>query len=155
MERVQNEMVRRVAVAFETDTLPDAFLSMNTLGVRHLPVVREGKLVGILSDRDLLRFGRELLNGQFKVPNTMVADVMTRTVFVCKPQDTIAHCADLMLKHKIDSLPVVDEKEILLGIVTSTDLLRLLRDQEWDPAKKLPWTFEPVHFRQTGTAGNA
>ena len=89
--------------------------------IRHLPVVDErGRLVGMLSDRDVLRAlaGKKTLR---------VADIMSRDLVTVQP-DAPAHlAAGLMLEYNISSVLVVDEGETLVGVVTMTDYVELAR----------------------------
>jgi acetoin utilization protein AcuB len=95
--------------------------------IRHIPVVKDKRLVGIISDRDLRDASPPL--GDPERVSTMkeirLEDVMTRKVITTHPEDTIVHAAREMYERKIESLPVVDEGK-LLGIVTSSDVMRAL-----------------------------
>ena len=95
--------------------------------IRHIPVVKDKRLVGIISDRDLRDASPPL--GDPERVSTMkeirLEDVMTRKVITAHPADTIVHAAREMYERKIESLPVVDEGK-LLGIVTSSDVMRAL-----------------------------
>jgi acetoin utilization protein AcuB len=95
--------------------------------IRHIPVVKDERLVGIISDRDL-RDASPPLGDPDRV-STMkeirLEDVMTREVITTHPEDTIVHAAREMYERQIESLPVVDEEK-LLGIVTSSDVMRAL-----------------------------
>ena len=95
--------------------------------IRHIPVVKDERLVGIISDRDL-RDASPPLGDPDRV-STMkeirLEDVMTREVITTHPEDTIVHAAREMYERKIESLPVVDEEK-LLGIVTSSEVMRAL-----------------------------
>jgi len=90
--------------------------------IRHLPVVKQGRLVGILSDRDLMRFETDDLD---EIP-TLVGEAMTAAPITCSTSTTVSRAAQIMIEHKIDSLPVVDPSGNLVGLVTSSDLLHLL-----------------------------
>jgi acetoin utilization protein AcuB len=95
--------------------------------IRHIPVVKDERLVGIISDRDL-RDASPPLGDPDRV-STMkeirLEDVMTREVITTHPEDTIVHAAREMYERQIESLPVVDEEK-LLGIVTSSEVMRAL-----------------------------
>lgn len=155
MNKVHTEMTSRVVFAKETDDLQQVHQSMRALGVRHVPVTRDGIAVGILSDRDVLRHAQPGKEGHIKVPAKSVQEVMTRELIVCHEEDSLSACADSMLKHQISCLPVVDSKGKLVGILTTTDLLRLIRDRYWEPDKKLPFRWETIpllHWRETAHA---
>jgi acetoin utilization protein AcuB len=107
--------------------------------IRHIPILEEGRLVGIVSDRDLRDASPAL--GDPERARTLqeirVADVMSREVITVHPQDSIENAAQQMYELKIESLPVVSEgavadagstvaEEEVLGIVTSSDVMRAL-----------------------------
>jgi acetoin utilization protein AcuB len=107
--------------------------------IRHIPILEEGRLVGIVSDRDLRDASPAL--GDPERARTLqeirVADVMSREVITVDPQDSIENAAQQMYELKIESLPVVSEgavadagstvaEEEVLGIVTSSDVMRAL-----------------------------
>ncbi len=88
--------------------------------VRHLPVVRDGRLVGIVSDRDLLaKLARMATDPD---PTAVVADIMAQPVETAAPGDDLGEAAARMALKRIDCLPVVDG-DALVGIVTTTDVL--------------------------------
>lgn len=95
--------------------------------LRHIPIVEDDRLVGIVSDRDI-RSASPLLGDPERVnvlKKTQLEDVMTRKVITTNPEDTIVHAAQEMYERKIASLPVVDGEK-LVGIVTSSDVMRAL-----------------------------
>jgi CBS domain-containing membrane protein len=98
--------------------------------IRHLPVVDGGKLVGIVSQRDLLAasLSRALDFDQGQRRSFLraveVAEVMTPEPVTIAPETTLREAARLVLRHKIGCLPVVDGEGRPIGIVTETDLLR-------------------------------
>lgn len=63
-----------------------------------------------------------------KLSAVKVKDVMTRSVITVKEQDTLSDVADLLIKVKISGIPVVDKDKKMVGIITTTDLLNLMRD---------------------------
>jgi acetoin utilization protein AcuB len=120
--------------------LPRAWEIMKQLRVRHLPVVAQGALVGILSDRDLLARGTLQEDGQLVVPGIISGAAMTMHPISCLPGTPVSTLASLMLEHRIDSLPIVGMNKELVGLVTSSDLLALLREPE-QVSDVLPFSF--------------
>ena len=97
---------------------------MREHGLRHLPVLRGGKLVGVLSERDL--FFLETIAG-VDVDIDSVSDAMTSDVYTAHPDDQLSDVARRMYIHKY-GCTVVIERGRLLGIFTATDALRHLVD---------------------------
>jgi CBS domain-containing protein len=106
----------------ERDTVDQADIDMHLAEVRHIPIVDDRRhVVGIISDRDLLRaFGSARVEGPIEVGRIMTRRV--RTVTISTPA---YRAAQLMIAHKIGALPVVGEDEQLVGIITETDFLRV------------------------------
>jgi acetoin utilization protein AcuB len=100
-------------------------------GFRRLPVVDRGRLVGIITDRDLRRAAnspfvvREQWYDNFILDHIEVGSCMTPNPVTISPTEPVAEAARLMRNHKIGGLPVVSEGQ-LIGIVTETDLLDFL-----------------------------
>lgn len=109
------------------DPMSDAIELARKKHVRHLPVVDEGKLVGILSDRDLRgAVGRGVLDEQ------PVEDLMTEFVTSLRSDAPVTSAAQVMAEEKISSLPIVDAGQ-LVGIVTTTDLVEHCTNTLWEP----------------------
>lgn len=139
--RAQDTMTREVVWIEPSDELLLAWGLMTKLAIRHLPVLEDGRLVGILSDRDVLMFA-SVRNGMIEIPELPVAEVMTRSVVTCTPAVSVSAIGEKMLKGKIDSMPIVDDNGQLVGLVTSSDLIQLLIDRERELADPLPFDFE-------------
>jgi len=127
--RVRDVMSRKMVTISETDTLSTVEDIMTFGHVRHMPVVRAGKLVGVVSERDLLRaslsnlteFASEERRAFLHVVE--IARVMSAPPIVIDVDASIEEAARVMAEHKIGCLPVM-EHENLLGLVTETDVLR-------------------------------
>lgn len=136
--QVRAPMTRQVTVIPESLSVANAWRLLKEKSIRHLPVVNSGKLVGIISDRDLLRHGHVLADGELGFNNRSVADIMTLKPMVCAPEASVAQAAQIMVENKIDALPVVSDGR-LVGLITSTDLLQLLIEESRIP---LPFDFQ-------------
>jgi acetoin utilization protein AcuB len=109
-------------------SLLDAVLLLRRNGIRHLPVVDGERLVGIFTERDMLRFSPSLLmkispdeyNAIFE--NTPLEKVMTRDPVRVTPETPMRAAAALLQEKKFGCLPVV-EGDRLVGIITVTDML--------------------------------
>lgn len=102
--------------------LARAHVVMREHGLRHLPVLEGGKLVGILSQRDLY-FVEAIAGTDMQMDS--VADAMASDLYVVAPGDRVADVARSMAKHKYGCAVVVDCGRVV-GIFTATDALELL-----------------------------
>jgi acetoin utilization protein AcuB len=115
------------------DTIAEAEEIMNEEGFRQIPVVNNKELVGIITDRDI----RSFLSGRlFGVPedrevamNTKIASVMTTKPVSVAPEDDLSDAVELLIEGKIGGIPVVDEDDGLVGIVTYVDVLKKFLDR--------------------------
>ncbi len=114
---------------------------MRELKVRHMPVVENGKLLGILSDRDLLMRGTRNVKGTLDFPDLCAAEAMSLHPWTCPPDATVGRVARMMVDHRIDSVPITGPDGELIGLVTSTDLLGLLAEPETAP-RVIPFDFK-------------
>ncbi len=120
---IQDIMHAPVTTIGPETSLAAAYRTMKKQGIRHLPVVSEGALVGIVTDRDL-RFLTRHLETTLSADDP-VAGVMTAHPLTAGPLDPVEEAARLMREHKIGCLPVLDGAR-LVGMVTVTDLLDAL-----------------------------
>jgi CBS domain-containing protein len=115
----------------ETLDLPDSIMNLGR--VRHMPVVEDGKVVGVLSQRDLFRsalivalgFGRKTTSAFIKT--IRVKEVMSQNVIIIAPDANVKEAARVMIEKKIGCLPVV-ENDKLVGLITETDILRYVTE---------------------------
>ena len=128
---VADIMSTDVITLIEDETLAHARRCMDRGRIRHLPVLRAKKLVGLVTHRDLLAasfsiFAEVEPAEQRRVFVTVpVAEAMHRDVVTVSPEDTVADAARILLDNKYGCLPVVGDNGNLLGIVTEADFLRL------------------------------
>jgi CBS-domain-containing membrane protein len=114
-------MTLHVKTVFADETITSADWDMAVNEIRHLPVLdRERRVVGMISDRDVLRAMIE-----HRGHAATVGDMMARVVKTVTPMTSAAEAVELMLRGRCHALPVVDEQRRLLGIVTATDFLEL------------------------------
>ena len=128
---VADLMSREVATLAAHDSLARAWEIMRQRRIRHLPVVtRDGRLIGIVTHRDLLAASQSSLS--FRAQDERVrllawaraADVMETHLSTAAPGAPAAEAGSRMVQHKIGCLPVVDERGRLVGIITEQDFLR-------------------------------
>lgn len=123
MQIVGELMTREVVTLKETQNLAKADELLRLNRIRHLPVLRQGKLVGLVTHRDLLRAASIHASDPASQP-LWAADIMTRDVRTVHPDTSLKEAVGLMLQHKYGCLPVVDASGTLLGILTEADLVR-------------------------------
>ena len=132
---VADIMTKDVLSLKEEDNLSQIGQTMERFSLRHLPVVDGGRLVGLVTHRDVLRFAVSELsdNDQVRqerqrrlIENTFVARIMTRRPLTVFPDTPILEAAEILVESKFGCLPVVDSHGNLVGIVTEHDFLKLL-----------------------------
>jgi acetoin utilization protein AcuB len=142
--KVSQLMSRKLITVSPDDTVETAVQLLRQRGVRHLLVLRNGELVGIVSDRDIKRAlgprrtsKRKTMNLgglYFLLEPIYVRDIMTRRVVSVPPSLSAQEAASAMVAQRFGALPVV-RQGALVGIITETDLLRYFAGTA---AKKAP-----------------
>jgi acetoin utilization protein AcuB len=128
---VRDIMEPKIVTISAGDTLSTVEDIMTLGGVRHMPVVHRGVLVGVVSERDLLRaslsnlteFGLEERRAFLQVVE--IARVMSTPPIVISPDATVSQAARMLVDHGIGCLPVLEDGK-LIGLVTDADVLRYL-----------------------------
>ena len=128
-------MTKDVVTASPNDTARSALLLLEDQHIRHLPVVDDGKLVGMVTDRDLRDYRMPLFE-ELEHPDkadqlleTPLQVVMQGGVIAVDDSESVRDAIDLMLEYGIGAVPVIDRhSEELIGIVSYVDVLRALRD---------------------------
>lgn len=115
---------RPLVVTDPTETLQAVWAKMRTARIRHVPVIREESIVGLLSDRDLLAAGRDWLGDDASARQRviLVADAMSRRVATVAPDAPALDAARTLLRRRFGALPVVRGRE-LRGMLTVSDFL--------------------------------
>ncbi len=117
--RVSDIMHERVHAVAPSERIDDVFTMMRLAGIRHVPIVDEGNLVGVASDRDILLAWP-------RGADTPVGQVMTHEPRWVSPDTSARDAAAILLRHKIGGLPVLDPIERrVVGVVTASDFLSL------------------------------
>ena len=135
MNTVAETMTTDVLSVDPQNSVATAIRLMRTGQLRRLPVVEDGKLVGIVTSGDVRRITgmssvvRDPSGDNFLWQHIPVANVMTSDVITTSPDTLIADAARLMIERKISGLPVVENGR-LVGILTTSDLLEALIDCE-------------------------
>jgi len=130
---VRERMSKDPVVLSPQDTLRKARQLVRELGLRRFPVVEDGRLVGIVTDRDIRQADmssavvQERRYVEYILDRIQVRGIMTPDPITVTPETTLKEAAALILQHKIGGLPVV-EGDRLVGIITETDLIRTLMD---------------------------
>src|SRR3990172_12699567 len=131
--RVRDYMTLQVEALEANQSLLDAVLLLRKSGFRHIPVLDQGRLAGVITERDLWRFSPTMLiplsqkdyNRVFE--ETTIGKVMTREPQTIAPDAPLRQAVDLMFKNRLGCLPVM-EADQLVGIITVRDMLRALND---------------------------
>ena len=132
---VADIMTTEIITAGMDDTLGGIRKVFELNNCHHIPIVEDNRLVGIISDRDVLK-------GLSPTADLPIADdralktlkkkahqIMTRKITTISPEDTIEEAAAVFLKLKFSCLPVLEQSGHLVGIITKTDLLASLLDK--------------------------
>ena len=114
--------------AHPDDSVFDAVKLMEEKGIGALPVLLEGKLIGILSERDC---ARKIILGDLPARETKVKVLMTRQVYYTFPDQDVEACLSIMSKYRIRHLPVLEDGKVL-GIIAMGDVVKdiILEQQE-------------------------
>jgi len=127
---IQDWMAKDVMTVDENTSLMRATRIMKESNIRRLPVVSHGKLIGIITDRDVKdaspskTTSLDIHELYYLLSEMKVKDVMTSSPLTLSGRDTLEKAAIVMLNSKISGLPVVDDTGQLIGLLSETDVLR-------------------------------
>ena len=131
-ELVKDWMTSDVVTISPDTTLPDAHRLMDEKGIRRLPVLKDGKLVGIVTRGDVR--GAEpsgattlsIWELHYLLAKLKIKEVMTPNPITISQNRMIGEAAQLMLDNRISGLPVVDSGGNAIGIITESDIFRMV-----------------------------
>jgi acetoin utilization protein AcuB len=129
---VENWMSKNVISVDVNDSMHNAMKLMKENKIRMLPVMEEGKLVGIITDRDIKRASAsdattlEIHELTYLMIRIKVMDIMNKKPITVRFDHTLEETAEVLLNNKISGVPVVGDKGGVVGIITQTDLFRAL-----------------------------
>lgn len=117
---VSDWMTREVITVTENDSIEDLHNIMLKNRINHLPVVEEGRLIGIITRSDIRQ---ALTSLQFDKTKSKVKDFMVREVTTVNEYDTLEDALVIIFQKKVGSLPVVQNNNKLVGIITRHDIM--------------------------------
>src|SRR5215813_6610772 len=118
--RAGDLMSRNVVMVYPEDRIAHAARLMRDYDCGALPVVdREGRLIGVVTDRDI---SMRIVANEADTRNTIVADCMTDGAFACDAEDSVRECMRQMSRHRIRRLPITNDWGQVVGIVSQSDL---------------------------------
>ena len=114
------------------NSMNDAINLLKKHNIRTLPVMKNDKLVGIVTDRDLKRASAsdatslEIHELLYLISSIKIKDIMTKDLITVPLDYTIEETAETLLKHKISGVPIIDHEDDLIGIITKSDIFRII-----------------------------
>ena len=129
---IKNWMSKDVVTVDVNDSMQDATRLLKKHNIRGLPVIENGKLVGIVTDRDLKRASAsdattlEIHELLYLISKIKVKEIMTKNPITVSVDSTIDEAAEVLLDNKITGAPVIDDSGKVVGIITQTDIFRVL-----------------------------
>ena len=131
--KIEEIMTKGVFTISLNDTINEADRIMKDEKVRHVPVVDNGKFIGLITERTLMEFTLRQIydfdenieeSGRNKIGDFQ--QVMAKDIHLVYPEDSVKKAVEIMVKKKADCLPVVDWDNNLTGIITIYDILLYL-----------------------------
>ncbi len=129
---VENWMSKDVVTVDVNDSMQYATRLLKEHKIRGLPVMEKGKLVGIVTDRDLKRASAsdattlEIHELLYLISKIKIKDIMTKNPITIPLDYTIDEAAGVLLENKLTGAPVVDNEGKVVGVITQTDIFRVL-----------------------------
>ncbi len=129
---VKGWMTSDVMTIDEDTSMMKASQIMKENNIRRLPVMHKGKLVGMVTDRDIKEASPskattlDVHELYYLLSELKVKDIMSKNIFTIGPEETVEKAAVKMLEHRISGLPVVNDKGKVVGMITQGDIFKVL-----------------------------
>lgn len=130
--KVSDWMTKNVVTTSRQTPISAAHQLMSEKNIRRLPVVEDGKLLGIVTIGDVREASPSdattlsIWELNYLWAQLTVEKIMTRNVLTVTPDTPILDAAEIMLEHKVSGLPVIDDNRKVVGIITESDIFRML-----------------------------
>jgi CBS domain-containing protein len=137
MQRVRHLLDRKGREVWSVDAAApvlEAIRAMAEKRVGALPVTRQGKLIGVVSERDYAR--KVILMGRASA-ETPVEQIMSSPVVTVTPDDPVRHCMELMTERRIRHLPVLGPDGAMIGMISIGDLVRAVIEEQQQTIEQL------------------
>ena len=121
---------------FSVEPTESVLLAIEIMATRHvgaLLVMSQGRLIGIISERD---YARKVILKNRSSHDTPVADIMTSPALTVSPSDTVRHCMQVMTEERIRHLPVLDAGRVV-GILSIGDLVKAVIEEQSEQIEQL------------------
>ncbi|HTY90497.1 MAG TPA: IMP dehydrogenase [Methanocella sp.] len=116
VKRGEEILTRDVTTASPSQTIDSVWKVMTEQSISGIPIIENGRLVGILSRRDI----RPIVKAD---PNKKIVEVMTRDVVTARESVTIDEAIDIMYEHKVERLPIINDRGSLIGIISMQSII--------------------------------
>ena len=145
---VKNWMSKEVISIDVNDSMANATKKIKEHDIRMLTVMKQGKLVGVITDRDLKKASASNVNTLeihellYVLSKIKVGDIMTKVPITVPPDYTIGETADLLLENKISGVPVINNEGRISGVITQADIFRAIISLTGLKKKGVQFAFE-------------
>lgn len=126
-EPVHTHMTKNVITLHPGSFLNEAREIMLKNHIHHLPIVDGNKLVGMITSWDFFKLGKSA----DECKSMLVSEIMTTKIATLDPDQHLGAVAEVLMEHLFHAVPIVNDKHELLGIVTSTDIIRYEHSKEY------------------------
>jgi CBS domain-containing protein len=126
-ELVQSHMTTDLITLGPENTLGEARDILLSKHIHHIPIVEGRKLVGMVTSWDIFKLGKSVAEYQ----DMKVKEIMTTKVATLEPDQHLGAVAEVLTEHLFHAVPIVNDNHELLGIVTSTDIVRYEHSKEY------------------------